>query len=117
MSKEKRKDLKIDKRILKNSAAKNPDTAKPSTKLSASKIIIAFITNKNKPKVTIVAGNVKNTKSGLTNIFSKAITIATIIAEPYPETETPGKILDSNITANAVNRIFKNVFIMVVFSY
>lgn len=65
----------------------------------------------------MVAGNVKKTKRGLTNIFSKAITIATIIAEPYPETETPGKILDSNITATAVNRIFKKVFMFINFSY
>ena len=66
--------------MLKRSALKNPDTAKPSTNLSANKIIIALITNRNKPKVTIVAGKVKKTKSGRTNIFNSAITTATIMA-------------------------------------
>ena len=66
--------------MLKKNAAKNPETAKPSTSLSANKIIIAFITKRNKPKVTIVAGNVKKIRSGLTTIFNMAITIATIIA-------------------------------------
>ena len=67
--------------MLKNKAAQNPETAKPSTNLSANKIIQALITNKNNPKVTIVAGSVKKIKSGRTNIFSKEITTATIIAE------------------------------------
>ena len=67
--------------MLKNNAAQNPETAKPSTNLSANKIIQALITNKNNPKVTIVAGSVKKIKSGRTNIFSKEITTATIIAE------------------------------------
>ncbi len=67
--------------MLKNKAAKNPETAKPSTNLSARIIITAFITKINKPNVTMVAGNVKNINSGLTIIFNKAITIATIIAE------------------------------------
>ena len=74
-------DLKTDSNILKKNAAKNPETAKPSINLSANNIIIALITNKNNPNVTIVAGSVKNTKSGRTNIFSKEITTATIIAE------------------------------------
>ena len=73
-------DLKIDSRILKIKASKKSKTAKPSTNLSANKIIIAFMTKRNKPKVTRVAGNVKNNKMGLTNIFNKAITTATIIA-------------------------------------
>lgn len=44
-------------------------------------IIIAFITKINRPKVTIVAGNVKKINKGLTIMFSNAITAATIIAE------------------------------------
>lgn len=74
-------DLKIDSKILNKKAQKNPLTAKPSTNLSANKIIHALITNRNKPKVTMVAGNVKKIKSGRTNIFSNEITTATIIAE------------------------------------
>lgn len=80
-NKENNADLKIDSKILKNSAAKNPETAKPSTNLSANNIIHALITNRNNPKVTIVAGKVKKIKSGRTNIFSNEITMATIIAE------------------------------------
>lgn len=79
-NKENKNDLKIDSKILKNNAVKKPETAKPLTNLSANKIIIALITNKNKPKVIMVAGSVKNIKSGLTNIFNNAITMATIIA-------------------------------------
>ena len=80
-SKENKADLKIDSKTLNNRAAKKPDTAKPLTKLLANKMIHALITNKNKPKVTIVAGNVKNIMSGRINIFNNEITTATIIAE------------------------------------
>ena len=73
--------------MLKNKAAKKPDTAKPSINLSASSIITAFITKINKPKVTIVAGSVKKINKGLTIIFNKEITTATIIADVYPATE------------------------------
>lgn len=72
----------MDSKMLKKKAAKNPETAKPSTNLSANNIIIAFITKRNKPKVTMVAGNVKKIKSGLTNKFNKAITTASIKAAP-----------------------------------
>lgn len=67
--------------MLKKSAAQNPETVKPSIKLSANKIIQAFITKIKSPKVTMVAGSVKKIKSGLTIIFKIAITTATIIAE------------------------------------
>ncbi len=81
--------------------------------MSANKIIIALITKRNKPNVTIVAGNVKKINKGFTTIFSNAITTATIIAEVYPDTDTPGRAFASMITAKAVNKIFKNVFILI----
>jgi hypothetical protein len=109
-------DLKTDSKILKSSAAKNPETTKPATSLSANKMMIALITKINKPKVTIVAGNVKKINKGLTTIFNKAITTATIIAEKYPDTVTPGKIVAKTTTAKAVNRIFKNVFMLINFN-
>lgn len=59
---------------------KKPLTANPEIKASASKIIIALITSKNKPSVKIVTGKVKITKMGFTNKFSIARTNATIIA-------------------------------------
>ena len=74
--------------------------------------MIALITKRNKPKVTIVAGNVKKINKGFTTIFSNAITTATIIAERYPDTDTPGRTVAKTITARAVNKIFKNVFIL-----
>ena len=49
----------MDNNTLNNSAVKNPLTAKPVTNLPANNMIIALITNKNKPNVTMVAGNVK----------------------------------------------------------
>ena len=61
-------------------AVKNPLTANPVIRLSANKIIKAFITNRNKPNVRTVTGNVKITKIGRTNIFKIAIVHATIIA-------------------------------------
>ena len=68
--------------MLNNKAVKNPLTAKPPTRFPATKIITALITNKNKPKVTMVAGNVKNISKGRTNILSNEITTATKIAVP-----------------------------------
>ena len=76
--------------MLNKKAVRNPDTAKPSTNLSAKRIIIALITNKNKPSVTMVAGRVKKIKSGFTKIFSKANTTETINAEKKSDTKTPG---------------------------
>ena len=72
----------MDNKILNNNADKKLDTRNPPTKLAANKIITAFITNKNKPKVTMVAGKVKKIKSGLTNMFNTAMANATQIAVP-----------------------------------
>ena len=64
---------------------------------------MALIISRKSPKVTMVIGRVNNTKIGLTMSLNKAITIATIIAEPYPSTATPGKIFDNTTTARAVS--------------
>lgn len=72
---------------------------------------MALITNRNKPKVTIVIGMVNTTSIGFTIKRSNAITTATMIAEIYPSTATPGSILDNNTTARAVNNTLKIVFI------
>jgi hypothetical protein len=77
---ENKNDLNIDNNTLNKNAVKNPFTTKPATKFPANNIITALITNKNNPKVTIVAGNVKNTSNGRTNIFNNDIVIATITA-------------------------------------
>lgn len=70
----------MDNRILKNSAHQKLSTEKPLINSSAKRIIIAFITSKNSPKVKMVAGNVKITKIGFTSKFKIESTMATIKA-------------------------------------
>lgn len=67
----------MESNMLNNRAVKKPETTKPPTRLLASRIITALITNKNKPRVTIVAGSVKNISKGRTKRFSREITTAT----------------------------------------
>ena len=98
--------------MLNNKAEKKLETKNPPTKLAAIKIIIAFITKRNNPKVTIVAGSVKNIKSGRTNIFKTAIANATQIAVEIFAISTPGKIPAKANTANAVNNTFTTKFII-----
>ena len=93
-------------------ATKIPETPNPATNLSAKRIIIPLMTNKKSPKVRMVAGNVKNIISGLTNKFKIAMTMATINAVPYPSTVTPGIIFANTTTAKAVNASFKKVFMI-----
>ena len=81
LNRENKADLKIDNNMLNNKAVKKPETAKSSINLSANNIIMALITKRNKPRVTMVAGSVKKINRGLTNMFSKEITTATIIAD------------------------------------
>ena len=70
----------MDNKILNNKAVKKLETPKPSTNLSANRIINAFITNKKRPNVIMVTGKVKRISNGLTNTFNTAMTIATITA-------------------------------------
>lgn len=81
LNRENKAELKMDNNTLNNNAVKKPETAKSSINLSANNIIIALITKRNKPRVTMVAGSVKKINRGLTNIFSKEIIRATIIAD------------------------------------
>lgn len=103
--------------MLNNNAVKKPETAKSSINLSANNIIMALITKRNKPRVTMVAGSVKKINKGLTNIFNKEIIRATIIADTQPATSTPGKILAKTMTAKAVNKIFKKLFMLLNFKF
>ena len=86
-------DSKKDNNILKRRAVQNPETENPLIHLLANKINAALITNKNKPKVSIVAGKVKTTKIGFNIEKSNPITNATQIAVVYfpSATVTPGK--------------------------
>lgn len=73
-------------------------------------MIIALITKRNKPKLTMVAGSVKNTNKGFTVTLSNPKTMATIIADSGFANATPGKKCANAITAKAVNTIFKMIF-------
>lgn len=84
----------------------------PFTNFAQSKIIKAFTTNKNKPKVKIVTGKVKSTKIGFTNKLSKPKTIATTIEVAKLATVTPGKKLAINSTNIAVIKILIIKFII-----
>lgn len=82
-------DCKSERTILKINAVKKESTLKPPTILSHSKINIAFITSRNKPKVNTVTGRVKRISIGLTNTFSNPKTMATIIEVIKFSTYTP----------------------------
>ncbi len=78
------------------------------------------MTNRNKPKLTMVAGSVKKINNGLTVIRNNPKAIATYIADSGFANATPGKKCAKAITASAVNNILKMIFIFVcvcVFSY
>ena len=72
-------------------AGKNPPTTKPGVSFAASKITMALMTNKNKPKVSKVSGRVKRTSSGLIIAFTspkitEAIAALTILVTSKPGT-------------------------------
>ena len=69
-----------DKIILKIMATQKESTVNPPTILVQSKIIKAFTTNRNNPKVTIVKGKVNKTIIGLMKILRSPNTTATSIA-------------------------------------
>jgi len=79
-------DCDIDNIKLKINAVQNVSTLNPPTILSHNNMINALTTNKNKPSVSIVAGNVNITKIGLIKILSKPKTTATIMAVLKSET-------------------------------
>lgn len=96
--------------MLKNKAYQNPSTLKPLTKASHIIIISALITNKNKPKVTMVTGRVNMIRMGLTNKFNKTRTAATTTAVRKLFTLIPGKMFASTTTAMALSIISIRVF-------
>ena len=101
----------MESKRLKISATQKPSTLNPLINASTSKIIIALITRRNKPKVTIVTGNVKSIRIGLTIRLRIERTTATSMAVPYPATVTPGRKLASKTTTRAVIKILISSFI------
>lgn len=75
------------------------------------------MTNKNKPKVITVTGNVRITNIGLIKRFSNPKTNATITAVPKLATYTPDKIFAINKTSAAVTRSLSIIFIFLCLKF
>jgi len=75
---------------LNNNAHQKLPTENPLTISAASITIKALMTNKNKPKVRIVMGTVKNIKTGFTVTFNKAKRAAIRIPVKKSSTTIPG---------------------------
>jgi hypothetical protein len=80
-------------------------------------MIMALITNKNKPKVKIVNGKVNMTNIGLMNILSNPKTTATIKAVVKLATWTPGIKREISKTKTDVIIILISSFIYFYFKY
>lgn len=78
--------------MLKSRACQKLSTLKPPTKCASIKIIHALIIKRNKPSVSIVAGNVSSTSSGFINASKKDNTTATISAVNMLLISMPGKM-------------------------
>ncbi len=61
--------------------------------------------SKNRPRVTMVTGSVRMTKTGFTSRFKRLSTTATMTAVIKESTETLGNILARMMTAIALKRI------------
>jgi hypothetical protein len=78
--------------MLNNMACQKPVTLNPSIKNSAVRMMQAFITNKNKPNVSNVAGSVSIIKIGFTTASKTANNRANIIAVKIVLSSMPGKM-------------------------
>jgi len=75
------------------------------------------MTNKKRPKVTIVTGKVKMVKMGFTIKFNRLSTMATRIAVVYEAILTPGSSFAKITTAKALNKMRKINFIKKGYSH
>lgn len=102
----------------KRRAYQNPSTWKLSPIIAlANKIITAVITKEKSPSVKTLIGKLKIDKIGRTIAFNNPMTIATIIALPYPLIATPGMMLASAKTTNAEIKRLIIKFIIVWFLF
>lgn len=107
-------DVMIDRIILKSKAHQKLSRANPSTILLASNTINVFTTNKKRPSVINVTGNVNRINNGLTNIFSNANTRANINAVKKSVTCTPPrKCASANETAAITNMRTRNPIMLI----
>lgn len=107
-------DCNNDNSKLNSKAIQKPLTAKPSKISPAKRMINALMTNKNKPRVTIVIGNVRSMRIGFKMTFKSAKTMATIMAPVNPATSTPGRNFAKITTAMAVSKILIIKFIRIM---
>jgi hypothetical protein len=101
--------------MLNKRACQKLSTLKPPTKCASIKIMQALITNRNRPSVRIVAGNVSNTNNGFTNPSNKESTTATIRAVNMSLIKIPGSMYASIKTFTAHTNILSNHFCIVIF--
>ena len=73
-------------------------------------MMMALMTNKNKPRVMMVMGRVSTIKIGFTKKFNMLSTKATIMAVTIESTPTPGSRYERIITAKALRRSLKIIF-------
>jgi hypothetical protein len=102
---------------LKINAQKKLSILIPSINLSASKITIAFITNKNKPRVIKVIGNVSTTKIGFTILSNNDKINANIKAVIILSICTPDNIFDNTKAMIAEKIVLVMNFIMLELIY
>ena len=84
--------LSIDKTSAPRNAAKNPETAKPVTKLATIQNMRPFIKNVSKPKVSKLIGRVKINNMGLINMLTRPMINAVHNAVMNPSKVIPGII-------------------------
>lgn len=101
--------------ILNSNAHQKLLTWKLSTRALANNMITVLITNKNKPKVSMVIGNDTNCNTGFKMAFKIPNTMATIIAVPKLLTEIPGNNQAVKYTATLDISICKIKFITFIF--
>jgi hypothetical protein len=74
-----KEDIKL-RMMLKSKAHQKPSTTNPGTILPMSMMIKALITNRNRPRVTMVTGIVRNIRTGRRNVLIMARAMATMTA-------------------------------------
>lgn len=89
------------KRKLNNNAHQKPSTLNPVNHRPARRMIRAFITNKNNPKVTTVTGKVSKISTGRRVALRNANSMATKRASRLSETCTPFKSMLNSKTDTA----------------
>jgi hypothetical protein len=98
--------------ILKSKAHQNPSTVNPGIILPISMIINPLITRRKNPSVTIVTGIVRNTSTGLMNVFIIASAIATMMAVAKFSTCTPRRNIQAVMSTAQVYKSKRNITLM-----